>query len=132
MRISDWSSDVCSSDLVRPDSSAVAPILYSKADIDRQFEKVRVREHTPDEADKAVFLNSEQGTDYGTVTPSMVAVFTTLAAGGHQREHRHNAAATPLVTAGDGVHMDGDGTRRDRKEGVEGKRRKKSVEIRGR
>src|SRR3546814_3531439 len=103
MRISDWSSDVCSSDLVRPDSSAVAPILYSKADIDRQFEKVRVREHTPDEAGKAVFLTSEQGTDYGTVTPSMVAVFTTLAAGGHQRAHRHNAAALTLVIAGDGV-----------------------------
>src|SRR3546814_18278843 len=63
MRISDWSSDVCSSDL--------------------------------------------------TVTPSMVAVFTTLAAGGHQRAHRHNAAAITMVIAGAGVHMDVDGTRSD-------------------
>src|SRR3546814_6193105 len=43
----------------------------------------------------------------------MVAVFTTLAAGGHQRAHRHNAAAITLVIAGDGVHMDVDGTRSD-------------------
>src|SRR3546814_20457515 len=67
---------------VRPDSSAVAPILYSKADIDRQFEKVQVREHPPDEAGKAVFLTHVQGPDYGTVPPQRVVESHTLAARG--------------------------------------------------
>src|SRR3546814_17381265 len=31
----------------------------------------------------------------------------------HQRAQRHNAAAITLVIAGDGVHMDVDGTRSD-------------------
>src|SRR3546814_20310541 len=34
MRISDWSSDVCSSDLIRPESEAEARAVFDKWDLD--------------------------------------------------------------------------------------------------
>src|SRR3546814_15310675 len=41
---------------VRPDSSAVAPTLYSQADIAPQFYKVRVRYTHPAQAGTAAFI----------------------------------------------------------------------------
>ncbi len=88
-------------------------VLYRKAEVERQFDAVYQRGADEDLTGKAVFLTHEAGGDYGTATPSMVAVFNSLEAGADQRAHRHNAAAISLVLQGEGVHSLSDGVRAD-------------------
>src|SRR3546814_1371798 len=68
MRISDWSSDVCSSDLTRPKSRSQAPISSRRTVRTRLARRLRrlsgdCAQHNPEPAH---FLRSEQTTDAAT------------------------------------------------------------------
>jgi gentisate 1,2-dioxygenase len=96
-----------------PPASPRAPILYRRTEVEHQFDDVYQRDADEDLAGKAVFLTHDGGGDYGTASPSMVAVFNSLESGADQRAHRHNAAAISLVLQGEGVHSFADGVRSD-------------------
>jgi gentisate 1,2-dioxygenase len=96
-----------------PGDEAAEAVLYRADEISAEVEKLYQRNRDADLAGQALFLSTDAGDRYGTVTPAMIATITTLEAGGDQRPHRHNAVAIQLVVQGEGCYSVCDGVRSD-------------------
>jgi gentisate 1,2-dioxygenase len=87
----------------RPQPDQISPIRFPAVETERQLTELYERAPDDDLTGKALFLSTDAGGPYGTITPSMVAVFNSLEPGGNQRPHRHNAAAITLALTGAGT-----------------------------
>lgn len=96
-----------------PGTAAVDPVHYPAAEIARQVAVLQALPAAADQAGVALIFSAERTADSRNAMPSLTVALNTLAPGGAQRAHRHNAAAITLCVEGEGCFSMIDGHRID-------------------
>ncbi len=96
-----------------PGSAAIDPVHYTAAEIAHQVEVLQALPALADQAGVALIFSAERTADSRNAMPSLTLALNTLAPGGAQRAHRHNAAAITLCVEGEGCFSMIDGHRID-------------------